>query len=63
MPLIKASYMCYSRGEGVRNKFLKHVEDRIINANMRKDPSRENYKNSLDAFVFKAKGDPKKNYL
>ena len=30
---------------------------------MRKDPSRENYKNSLDAFVFKAKGDPKKNYL
>ena len=55
--------MCYSQGAGVRNKFLKHIENRIINANMRKDPSRENYEKSLDAFVNKAKGDPSKRYL
>ena len=63
LPLIKASFMCYSQGAGVRNKFLKHVETRIINANMRKNPSKENYEKSLDAFVNKAKGDPSKRYL
>ena len=63
LPLIKASFMCYSQGAGVRNKFLKHVENRIINANMRKDPSLENYRKSLDAFVNKAKGDPSRKYL
>ena len=63
LPLIKASFMCYSQGAGVRNKFLKHVENRIINANMRKDPSLENYENSLAAFVNKAKGDPSRKYL
>jgi hypothetical protein len=63
LPLIKASFMCYSQGAGVRNKFLKHVENRIINANMRKDPSLENYENSLKAFVEKAKGNPSRKYL
>ena len=63
LPLIKASFMCYSQGAGVRNKFLKHVENRIINANMRKDPSLENYENILKAFVEKAKGNPSRKYL
>ena len=63
LPLIKASYMCYSQGKGVRYKFLKHVENRIENANMRKDPSKENYEKSLDAFVTKAKKNPKIKYL
>ena len=63
LPLIKASYMCYSQGEGLRNKFLKQIENRIINANMRQDPSRKNYEKSLDAFVNKAKGNPSRKYL
>jgi hypothetical protein len=61
LPLIKASFMCYS--QGTRKELLKKVEERINKAEMRRDPSIENYKEVLNAFVNKAKKDPSKKYL
>jgi hypothetical protein len=42
---------------------LKHVEERIQSADMRRDPSIENYEIALKAFIEKAKKDPSRKYL
>ena len=53
LPLIKASFLCYSKG--IQNKLLERVEKRIILAFMRKDPTLENYQDLLNKFAAKAK--------
>ena len=49
LPLLKASYLCTAQGS--RKEFMNIVRQRIKNANMRKDPTYENYLKALNAFV------------
>ena len=61
LPLIKTSFLCYSKG--IQDELLKLVEDRIIKASMRKEPTLANYRNLLEKFVKTAKSNKEKSYL
>ena len=52
LPMIKASFLCYSKG--IREELLALVEKRIKEASMRKDPTLANYKATVNKFMEKA---------
>jgi hypothetical protein len=61
LPLIKSSFLCYSKG--IQEELLECVEERIKSALIRKDPTLINYKKIVTKFVDVAKKNIEKNYL
>ncbi len=59
--MVKASFRFYSQFN--RNELLELLAKRTVQASARRDPTVENFKNSLKEFVEKAKKNPEKDFL
>ncbi len=61
LPAMKASFLCYSQEN--REELMELLAKQTVKARLRFDPTKQNYLESIDEFVAKAKADKDKNFL